>query len=435
VRLLLLLLLLGTAAPLAATAGEAAEDAFQALRRAVREGDPRERVLALRQVQRAARDLPPADRRRAAVDLRKVFRDEADDAVRGEMVRTLSRLGGKTGWMPVLLAHDEARDEATQGAARQAVLWGGGDYLATVEEILGEEKDPSFRARLLLLLGDRRKADAVPLLLAGLLDPESRVVAAAAEALEAITKRAFGYDREAWAGWWEREGRDALLAPTAPPTPNPSGESVTVAPVEDPPIPEPPPHVTQSLVPDFYGLRLTSKDLVFVIDISGSVGAGGVTKAKRELVEAVERLGSDVRVTALFFAEETHIWKRELVPATPTAKAELSLFLRAIEPGRRTDVLWPVNAGLDLVRDRVAAKEAAGEPFREAVTLIVVSDGVDTRARDAAELQRARDAVADKLYRLDPARTVVHAIVLGGKPSQLMADIARQGGGRYVVVP
>jgi hypothetical protein len=366
--------------------------------------------------------MTPAQRRSAAVAARKSLDKERDPAVRGALVHALARFGGATGWVPVLLTYFEGRaDDPARAAARQAVLWGGGDYLEVVQRLLEEDEDPTFKADLILLLGDRRRPDAVVLLLEALDAKHRRVASAAAEALEAITGQSLGFDRARWTTWWETQGQAALVQPE-PPT---NGESVTVA---DEPviIEEPEPHVTRSLLPDFYGLKLTGKDIVFVLDISGSVGAGGVAAAKRKLVDAVESLGSDVYIAALFFSEEVHMWKPAMVRATPRNKAELSHFLRGIQPGRKTDVFTPLNAAIQIVRRRVEARQASGQPIREAITLVVVSDGVETHSVTPPHI------VADKLDRLDPRYTVVHAVALGSKGSRLMAELARRGGGHYV---
>ncbi len=183
--------------------------------------------------------------------------------------------------------------------------------------------------------------------------------------------------------------------------------------------------MNRDLHPHFFSLPLTSKDIVFVLDISSSVGSGGVSRGKRELVEAVELLGTDVHVTALFFDEEVHMWKPEMVPATPENKADLALFLRAIEPGKKTDVFTPLNAGLQIVRRRVLEKVKAGEPIREAVTMIVVSDGRETSSSTPPRV------VEDKLARLDPRNTVVDVVDIG-KGSRLLMELARRTGGFYV---
>lgn len=404
------------------SAADEARDALADLKKTLRRGDPQEKEKALKRVERAARSMSETQRRAAAVSVRKALPKERDENVKARMVRTLAHLGGKTGWVPVINAWLEGRDPAMKGAARQALLWGGGDYLDAVATLLKEEKDPTWRARLLLLLGDRRRPDAVPLLLTWLAADHARVTSGAAEALEAITGQAFGYDLAKWTAWWAANAKRLL----APPEPTNGNDGETVPSDLETTYPEPKPHVTQRLWPEFYDLKLTAKDIVFVLDISGSVGTGGVARAKGQLIRAVEALGSDVSIAALFFEETVKMWKPEMVKATPAHKAELARFLRGIEPGKKTDVFTPLNAGLQIVRRRLEAKQKAGEPIREAITMIVVSDGVETHR------QTPPSVVADKLDRLDPEHTVIHAVALGSKVSPLMMELARRGGGHYV---
>jgi Mg-chelatase subunit ChlD len=182
-------------------------------------------------------------------------------------------------------------------------------------------------------------------------------------------------------------------------------------------------------VPDFHGIPITAKDVVFVIDVSGSIGSTGFESAKGATVRAMERLGSDVHVAALFFDEIVHPWHPETVLATPENKAELAAFVRGIPRGKRTDVMTPLNAGLQVVRNRVEARRAAKETNVPRVEMFVVSDGLENARATPGE------AVGDKLDRLDLSQAVVHAVVVGGRDNALMAALARRGGGRYVVLP
>ena len=104
--------------------------------------------------------------------------------------------------------------------------------------------------------------------------------------------------------------------------------------------------------------------------------------------------------------------------------------LRGIKPGRRTNIFPALNAGLKILDHRVKAKQDAKEPIREAIALVMVSDGQHNINNEyTAGLRRS---VADKIDRLDPAATVVHSVVLGDKDSSLMLSLARLGGGHYV---
>lgn len=406
---------------LPARAGEDGQAQVEALRKALKQPEAPARARALAEFARGASRLTGDAQKNAARLLKQALEAEDESAVRVEAVHGLARLVRAEAWIAVLLASREDRDDAVRRAARLELLGGRSDLLAVIAKLLAEDEDPTFRADLLLVLRDRRRADAVPLLLGALRDPHGRVVAAAAEALEAITGEAQGYDAEAWARRLEERARAAPPAAADPP------EGRTV-PGEPAPAQEPTPYVTRSLTPDFLGLTLTSKDLVFVVDVSGSVGAGRIDVARRALERAVDRLGSDARFTALFFAEEVQIFRPSLVPALPRAKEDLHFFLRGLAPGRKSDVYTPVHVGLDLVKKRLAEKQALGEPVREAVTLIVVSDGRDNMAKTPPAL------IAERLERLDLAHAVVHALVLGGEDNPFMRALAERTGGRYLPV-
>jgi HEAT repeat protein len=416
-----LLILLGLSALLVlpgfADAEDTGREALARLKRALKRGDLDERREAVNDVGRLSGHLDRAQSVVAAKTLRGALESEESGEVRRLMIRALARFKLTHAWIPVILTSQSDRDPAVRDQARREVLSGGADYLEVMEKILKEETSAAFRAELLLILRDRRRPDAAPLLIRYLEDRSRIVRAAAAEALEAVSGEALGYDAKRWKVW---HARWLVARPE-------DGGGPSVSPEVR--VEEPPPHVTRSLHPKFYDLGLTSKDIVFVIDISGSVGAAGFGRAKRQLTDAVALLGSDVRIAALFFSDEVHMWKDgRMVPASPANKEDLIKFLRGLKAGRKTDVYTPLNAGLRIVGKRIEAKLAAEEVFREPVTMITVSDGKDNVAAVPPRV------VADKLDRLDPRYAVLHSVVVGEKDSPLMHAIARLGGGHYLRV-
>ncbi len=396
-------------------------DVVTNLKKAFRKGTPVEqRIKAVNDVGALRGHLNKRQKNEAYRTIRKQFKKGEESAVRRVMVKALARLGLENALIEVIKASKKDPDAEVRKAARMAILAGRTVFLDTLKLLYEQDENAAFRAELMLLLRDRRKPDAVPFLLSAFDDKEPMVAAAVAEALEAISGEAHGYDAAAWKAWharWLKE-RPASV-----------GNGGTVAPDEGP-VEEPPPHVTRSLHPSFYGLKITSKNVVFVVDISGSVGSGGVDRAKRELVKAVELLGSDVHVGAVFFSEKVELWSEgRMVPASPDNKEKLGLYLRGLVAGRKTDVYSAFNAGLTIVQKRVDEKKEKGETLREPVTLIAVSDGQDNMAKIPI------DRIEEKLDRLDLENSVVHAVVLGGKHSRLMYLFAKYGGGHHVVVP
>lgn len=412
----LLVLLIGLPARAQAdSAADAARKAVATLKRVLKKDDVEVRKAAVNDVGRLSGHLDRGQQLAAAKVLRKGLEQTEDDPeVRRLMIRALARMAHEHAWIPVILASTDDPHPAVKAQARQEVLSGGADELTAFGRILANESSASFRAELLLMLRDRRKADAAPMLIERLRDKSPIARAAAAEALEAISGEAHGYDEARWTAWHERWRANR---------PKDTGPSVSTGGV----VEEPPPHVSRSLRPDFYGLPLTAKDIVFVIDISGSVGTDGIDRAKKKIIEAVSLLGSDVHVAALFFSDTVHQWKGgAMVRASPTNKEDLAMFLRGVEPGRKTDVYTALNAGLKIVDHRVKAKQKAKEVFREPVTMVVVSDGQDNMSA------RARDYLWGKLDLLDPTVTVLHSLILGSKDSKLLYRIAQRGGGHYL---
>jgi HEAT repeat protein len=397
----------------------AADGPVEALKRGLASPEADQRIAALRHVARAARDLTPEQRRQEVLLLRRAFAAEPSSLVRVETVGAFAALADDAAWVPVVQASLADRDDAVRSAATTALLVCGADGVDALGRLLREDDDPTFRAEVALLLGRRRRGDALPVLLAALRDPHPRVATAAAEALEAVTGEALGPDPAAWDAWRASRGRPSAVPPR--------GETVTGE--RAPPAPPPPPPPVRGLAPSLYGLPIRAKDVVFVVDVSGSIGDEGVRSAKAEVLAVVERLASDVRFSALFFDADVKAWHPEMVRATPTAKGELARWVKSFGRGKRTDVLTAVHTGLSIVTRRAAEKKAAGAPSDEPATLVVVSDGRENLRATPTEALDAR------LDRLDLARVVIHAIVVGGKDSALLAALARRGAGTYRVVP
>lgn len=422
VLLLTLLVLSGLwSGALTRAEADTGKELLEELKKGLRADDAAARSHAISEVARFIGHLDKRQKKRAAALLYKAYKKETVLDVRLAAVRTFARLEMKAGWVQVINAARRDASDALRALARLEFFAARSDMLPFVRALLEEDEDPTYRAELLLLLRDRRKMDAVPLLIEHLSDKHPRVQSAAAEALEAITATPLGYDPKRWSGWYER------WKATQPKT-TPEGRK-TVAPARRVGK-EPEPYTPKSLVPRYYDLPLHAKDIVFLVDISGSVGAQGVTRAKGRLIESVERLGSDVRIGAIFFSDDAKMWEKgQLLRATPENKDKLSYFLRGLAQGRRTDILTPLHAALAMVQRRIDEKVAAKERFAGPVTLVVVSDG-QTNKRTVP-----KHVVTEALERLDPERAVIHSVVLGGEPSALMHALATAGAGRYIVVP
>lgn len=227
-------------------------------------------------------------------------------------------------------------------------------------------------ARALGVLGSAR---AVPALLAALADPAPRVVESAAGALgllgsptavtplidrlavvrgkdlrvEEALERALvrltgkpdlGADPDLWRAWWA-ENRDR----TAGPTSNPNAPTTVSG-------------------PRYYGFPVRSSRVVFVVDVSRSMGWNGrLELAQKELKEVIEHLPATTRFNLVAYSDTAEAWGKALVPATPENVRRAVRFVERLAPVGGTNI----HDGLRL---------ALADP--DADTVFFLSDGTPT---------------------------------------------------------
>ena len=201
---------------------------------------------------------------------------------------------------------------------------------------------------------------------------------------------------------------------------------------------------------EFYGLDVSGmSDVVFVLDLSGSMagetgtaleregagrlerGIGGliggrtgglvqqkiadrrkrVEEAKREVAGAIEGMAVDATFNLIYFENTPHLWKTEMVNATEEMTEEAEDFLDDLEEGGGTGMMQ--------------AMEKAFEQNPEII--ILVSDGEPT---DASTQQ-----ILDKVEELNTDRAVViHTVVVGDDlDTTFMEQLAEENGGQTVL--
>lgn len=137
------------------------------------------------------------------------------------------------------------------------------------------------------------------------------------ETLFEWTGQSYGKDIEYWQSWWD-DIHDVY-------------DVEQVAQVRDVAAP--------GQVDNFTNLKVISKRVLFVIDISKSMQWGDkIRVAKRELIHVVENFTDDVSFNIIFFSGEVHSWKPDLVPATKKNKESAVKVIRdvALEAGTNT---------------------------------------------------------------------------------------------------
>lgn len=102
---------------------------------------------------------------------------------------------------------------------------------------------------------------------------------------------------------------------------------------------QPPQHVT---APD-----VTPKELVFVLDTSGSMGGFPIEKAKETMALALDGLYPQDTFNVITFAGETHILFPQPVPATPANVRKAKKLLADTEGNGGTEMMKAIRAALD----------------------------------------------------------------------------------------
>jgi len=126
-----------------------------------------------------------------------------------------------------------------------------------------------------------------------------------------------------------------------------------------------------------------ARELVFIVDTSGSMQGGPLDAAKDLVGQLVDTLGPEDHVNVLAFAGGSERLADASLPATPANKARAKAFLGAHDGGGGTELLAALRDAFDM----------PATPGR-ARTFVLVSDGYVTVEAEAIDLIRDRAADA-----------------------------------------
>ncbi len=86
----------------------------------------------------------------------------------------------------------------------------------------------------------------------------------------------------------------------------------------------------------YYEMPIFAEKMVFVIDISGSMGGDRIVAAKRELLVAIAGLRESCQFGIVTFNDRASAWQRQLVPATDRNKLAAKTFVDGLGVGGST---------------------------------------------------------------------------------------------------
>jgi len=409
-RLLLLVSLLGV------LCGSVRADLLREVSRAFKRDDPDERVEMLRAAQATIQSADRKLRNKAARGIEKALKKEPHPDVRIAAADFLLALRTERS-LDRLVAMVLDRNERVAGHVDDIVRNHADPMLfKTIVRTLEEDESWRFRAAMvdLLVAGSRERGKAV--LLRTLADKHPGVSARAAEGLERMTGQPLGIDAVRWRAYFAQVAREKPSKYTR------TGETRSVADSHRKvqqykgPI--------RGLAPRLYTVPIRRKKLIFVVDMSGSMGKGRRATHFGKLKEAIQGLPSDCAFNVLCFDQRLFFFAKakSLVLATTRNKDEVGRWIEALPAGQKTDVNKSVVTGLAMLKEALAASESA------TAELFILTDGRETAKTTSLRMVQAQYA------RLPADRCAVHVISLGRGGTPLLRVLSQGSGGEYVQV-
>ncbi|HEX5135564.1 MAG TPA: VWA domain-containing protein [Planctomycetota bacterium] len=296
---------------------------------------------------------------------------------------------------------------------RLKAKWGGPGAFDLLAARLDDPAWP-VRAAVIRELSRIPRKESVDLLVARLAKEDGRLKEDIAEALRALTGQNFVAEPEPWRIWWEKNRGN-----WAPPVERTKGDA--------------PGEGQEAGVVYFYGIRTTSKRVVFCLDISGSMewslagrdekGPPRLDKAKEELLRALNTLPEDARFAIVVYSTDVATWKKSLEPASPKNKAAARKFVEDLKPEGATDIFDALVTAME-----IAAPPAKGrDPGAD--TIFFMTDGQPTHGKIIDPHQ-----ILDEITRRNHVLGVtIHTVgVSKEQNAAFLLNLAKRNGGRYV---
>jgi hypothetical protein len=327
-----------------------------------------------------------------------------DPAVHRFLLDALQRNDRAPGWIPVRTVRRHFGEVTLEAASPEEKELA--EYLR--QALLSENWRRAFHA--LQLAPALQDSAAIPALIDGLEAWNARRASGGGRLridgditreLRRRSGRSIGPFAERWAAWWKARQ-------------SPNGS-----------LPPDPAQVTTS---SFFGLRLVTDSVVFVLDRSGSMDQTFLTGPRTRYQEATEQLlalltslGPKARVRVILFSDETRVWGREPREATPVNLASLRTWMEANGPGGGTNLQPAVFEALHA--------DASGTPDLEELeedTVVVLCDG---------ETAEGPSWVGPFLAGPnEQAGLVFHCVQIGSQGDGTLEELALETGGEFVLV-
>lgn len=282
------------------------------------------------------------------------------------------------------------------------------------------DKNPAVRTTAVQSLRELREKDGLKALIERLPDASWRLRYDIITALKDLTGKEFGFDAKAWVNWYQANKDKIEIMPKV------GGKQADFGSSKQPDL-------SGETIPTFFDIFIPGRDIVFIIDFSGSMkygvgdedvkGERKIDIALNELEKTLKLLPAEVRFNIIILSTEaTRYGKRKasktMLQATEANKKAALDFVKSL-----WDRLEDIKRGRGDHYD--ALIEALSEP--EVDTVFLLSDGKPTYGTYIHQ-----DNIIENIYRFNRFKKVVINTITTGKKGtnrELMEKLAEMTNG------
>ena len=348
-------------------------------------------------------------------DLEKLLTKTKDDDVRQAVLRGLSFIyDGENAWVERLKEYGGHEDLDLRNAALNEIRRLG--RRNTVDLFRERLSHPDWSTRLIALraLEDQRDVTLLGPIVAQMQSESGRMSIEFGDTLFRLTGEPFGGSAAVWKRWFDNEGKDAKIIDES------EVESLLAMAEER--------RLKAVSGAEFFGIRIESQRVAFVIDVSGSMqeptrgryvnepGKPRIEVAKAELSKAIEALEENALFNILPFSAGVETWIPDGVEASKESTREEALeYVGRLGPFGGTNLFGGLEAAFE---------------DQDVDTIFVLSDG-EPSVGDIIDPQLIREAVEE----MNATRNVVIHAVSVGLDLEILRWLAEDTGGTYVGIP
>jgi HEAT repeat protein len=361
----------------------------------------------------AVKDLGRRKSLEAVPALEKLLERSKDDVLVAEILDALGGIFARDrDWQErlVLLTRSE-RTELRNAAILQLGSTKNPAYLPVLVEALNHEQW-STRLAAARAIENLQVPAGVGALCERIGTEDGRMAVELSDILWRLTGQPFGANPKLWPAWWAREGATfAIIDASELRRREREREERRLKDVYSKPS-------------SFFGIKIVSHRVVFVLDVSGSMnflthgtgegqrGEPRIEVARRELAKCLASLEPGSFFNLIVFSDGVGSWLGGVSPAAPPAVTAAERFLLAINPSGGTNLFGGLAQALE-------------DPDVDAIYL--VSDGEPSVGQLVDPV-----AIREEIAAQNAKRGVeIHCIAIG-EPLDILQWIAEDAGGSYV---